>query len=100
MGIRNSDQVLRFIRFRSVDITNNVAEQLVARCEEASPVLTGNLRDSFRLERARIPGQSARIYNDAEYFEYVDQGTERQAPANIIETAISSISPDARRYLR
>jgi hypothetical protein len=60
---------------------NKIVESLISRLKQATPVDTGNARDSWKVQ-----GKS--IVNDAEYIEYLNMGSSVQAPSNFIEITL------------
>ena len=78
--------------------TNETAEQLLENLRNATPVDTGNARDSWFLERATpnlIREVQGVIYNTTEYIDELNEGSSRQAPARFIErAALQLFEPD------
>lgn len=82
------------------DVVNNAAEELKEHCKDASPVVTGTLRNGYGVIKADENSDTAYVTNNVEYHDYVDQGTEKMAPRAMTAIAKARLSPDARKYLK
>lgn len=101
MPLRGEKLYVKTLRRKAgVELINHIAHTLMDKAQEVSPIRTGNLYNSYYVDEANKPGDKASVGNTAEYFDYVDKGTERMAPRAMIQQAIDSISPNARKYLR
>lgn len=99
-GLYGAKAYVKALRQSSVEMTNNIADELCEKAKSVTPVVTGTLRDGYQVRHASGPGQSAELFNPVEYHDYVNDGTDKMAPRAMIETAIASINPDARKYIR
>lgn len=55
---------------------SRLSDQIIEDAQKEAPVDTGHLRDSFE---KKITDDALVIWNSAEYFEYVEYGTSKQA---------------------
>jgi len=83
-GIKETmDHVRTEIILRNNAIKKAKLEELVVKLKKATPVDTGNARDSWQVS-------DGKIVNDVPYMEQLNAGSSDQAPARFIEATLLS----------
>lgn len=86
-GFHGWQEWIEAMKDSTVDIVNGAAEDFKNACQDKCPVRTGTLRDGYNVIKASRPGEAARVVNDVEYHNYVDQGTENMAGHHMTDHA-------------
>lgn len=83
-----------------IDARNNIVEELADGCREVCPVDTGTLKAGYKTEHSNRIDKPAKLINDVEYHNFVNDGTPTHRGHHMLEHAINKIDPDARKYIR
>lgn len=99
-GLYGDKAYIQALEVGCIEMCNNIMEAVKDKAMGICPVDTGTLRAGYRVDKATSLTDNAVLSNDVEYHNYVNDGTPKMAPRAMIETAIASINPDARQYIR
>ncbi len=93
------DQYFEILGAATVKAQNKMMKKAVDAMIDATPVVTGTLVEGYELLLAD-KNNDAEIFNDVEYFDFVNNGTIKMPPRDMIGAGLDTIPSDFTAILR
>lgn len=99
MAIVTLDQFCDKLHTNVVVAANHLVEEIKQGAADKTRVNTGHAKDGWKVQTITTSGQTAVVYNDVPYIQYLEHGTVHNEADAMLARTVAGINPNLNRFV-